>query len=301
MKSCIPILIFSLICCQKLRLKNIIFLNHHFCVNNRNRIRRIATESELLQNGGGKKKGTRILPLYYGNHSSTNDDLLSTTIPTRGKLRHSLVIIQTFTLLIEFDYSSMRPPIRFDWWISFTDFSCFFFLYSFSKARNTRKTKQSRVVVASSKDDARMITTTTWRRLLSGEFSGGEKRKSLRRGRRERHKRREGVKGIVSECSYTRARIQTRVSIFASAISAQPAGLDTTVFLDRCSTRVLYSSGLFFFQPAKPDAWLVSSSLKRVRSCFPSNNQHQLYPIFLAHTHIRYIRSRVSNYRFLSH
>lgn len=126
-----------------------------------------------------------------------------------------------------------------------------FFLYSFSK--HPQDETKTVVVVSSSKDDARMITTT-WRRLLRGEFSGGEERKSLRRGRRERHKRRGGVKGIVSECSYTRARIQTGVSIFASAISAQPVGLDTTVFLGRCSTRVLYSSGLFSFQPAKPDA-----------------------------------------------
>lgn len=56
MKSCICYFNILFDPCQKLRLKNIIFLNHHFCVNNRNRIRRIATESELLQNGGGKKK-----------------------------------------------------------------------------------------------------------------------------------------------------------------------------------------------------------------------------------------------------
>ena len=126
--------------------------------------------------------------------------------------------------------------------------SLFFPLFFFREQGNTRKTKQKPLLLSSRR--ARTMQGWLPRRRggvsCAGEFSGGEERKSLRRGRRERHKRRGGVKGIVSECSYTRARIQTRVSIFASAISAQPAGLDTTVFLARCSTRVLYSSGLSF-------------------------------------------------------
>lgn len=168
-----------------------------------------------------------------------------------------------------------------------------FFLYSFSK--HPQDETKTVVVVSSSKDDARMITTT-WRRLLRGEFSGGEERKSLRRGRRERHKRRGGVKGIVSECSYTRARIQTRVSIFASAISAQPAGLDR-VPRPLFYARFVLIRSLFLLtgETRRVTRLHASSSLKRARSCFPSNNRRRLYPIFLPHTHIRHIRSRLSN------
>lgn len=215
MKSCIPILIFSLICCQKLRLKNIIFLNHHFCVNNRNRIRRIATESELLQNGGGKKKGTRILPLYYGNHSSTNDDLLSTTIPTRGKLRHSLVIIQTFTLLIEFDYSSMRPPIRFDWWISFTDFSCFFFFILFRKQGTPAR--RNKAVLSSRR--ARTMQGWLPRRRGGVSWAGNfreERRERVYAGGEEKDTKGEGAwKGLLASA-------HTRVHVFKRAYPSSP-------------------------------------------------------------------------------
>ena len=144
---------------------------------------------------GGKKKGIRILPIYYSNHSSTNDDLLSTTIPTRGKLRHSLVIIQTFLLFWLFA-DSIR---QLDRWINFTDFSLLFFfpfiLFSRAREHPQDETKTVVVVVSPSKDDARMITTTTWRRLLrrgifgrrgEKEFTQGAKRKTQKERGRER-------------------------------------------------------------------------------------------------------------------
>lgn len=147
---------------------------------------------------GGKKKGIRILPIYYSNHSSTNDDLLSTTIPTRGKLRHSLVIIQTFLLFWLFvdETNSIR---QLDRWINFTDFSLLFFfpfiLFSRAREHPQDETKTVVVVVSPSKDDARMITTTTWRRLLrrgifgrrgEKEFTQGAKRKTQKERGRER-------------------------------------------------------------------------------------------------------------------
>lgn len=147
---------------------------------------------------GGKKKGIRILPIYYSNHSSTNDDLLSTTIPTRGKLRHSLVIIQTFLLFWLFvdETNSIR---QLDRWINFTDFSLLFFfpfiLFSRAREHPQDETKTVVVVVSPNKDDARMITTTTWRRLLrrgifgrrgEKEFTQGAKRKTQKERGRER-------------------------------------------------------------------------------------------------------------------
>lgn len=164
---------------------------------------------------GGEKKGIRILTIHYSNHSSTNDDLLSTTIPTRGKLRHSLVIIQTFTLLIiEFDYSSMKPFIRFDdstRWINFTHFSYFFFILS----RNTRKTKQKPLLPS-----RRARTMQGWLPRRGGVSCAGnfreERRERVYAGGEEKDTKGEGAwKGLLASA-------HTRVHVFKRAYPSSP-------------------------------------------------------------------------------
>lgn len=167
---------------------------------------------------GGKKKGIRILPIYYSNHSSTNDDLLSTTIPTRGKLRHSLVIIQTFLLFWLFvdETNSIR---QLDRWINFTDFSLLFFsLYSFLESKGTparrnknrccrRLAEQGRC-----KDDYHDDVAAS---LAPGNFRE-ERRERVYAGGEEEDTKGEGAwKGLL-------ASTHTRVHVFKRAYPSSP-------------------------------------------------------------------------------
>lgn len=82
---------------------------------------------------------------------------------------------------------------------------------------------------------------------------------------------------LIHACTYSNARIHLRLRHFRATRRSRHDRVPRPLFY---ACFVLIRS-LFSFQPAKPDAWLAStrsSSLKRARSCFPSNNRRRLYP-----------------------